>query len=402
MAFHTLNDLSIGEGDIKTALVRVDFNVPVINGTIQDNTRLLRAKRTISELQKKGFKVVLISHFGRPKGRALSEFSFLPFIETISETLETPVEFAADCVGPIAQAAVASLGKGEVLLLENLRFHVGEEANDQDFARALAGLADVYVNDAFSASHRAHASIVGVCAFLPVFAGRALQKELDTLHQALAAPARPLVALVGGAKVSSKINLLNNLVAKVDALVIGGGMANSFLAALGKKVGKSLCEHNLGDTVRAIMARAKAANCSLILPVDAAVGYHFEAHAPYQYYAVDAIPTDGMILDVGDQSIERIKAAIDDAATLIWNGPLGAFELHPFDKATVSCAKRAADRTKEGKLVSVAGGGDTVSALNHAGVANDFTYLSTAGGAFLEWMEGKTLPGIAVLERAEP
>jgi phosphoglycerate kinase len=308
-----------------------------------------------------------------------------------------PVAFAEDCVGDVARKAIAAMTDGDILCLENTRFHKEEENNDPAFAAELAKLGDIWVNDAFSAAHRAHASTEGLGHILPAFAGRTMQAELDALAKALEAPAKPVIAIIGGAKVSTKIDLLENLVSKVDALVIGGGMANTFLHAQGVGIGKSLAEKDLAATALRIVGKAEAANCAIILPVDAVVAFHFAANAPSQAYGLDAIPPDGMILDVGPQSVARIHAAIEDAATLVWNGPLGAFEMTPFDRGTVAAAKHAARRTKAKKLISVAGGGDTVAALNQAGVAGDFTYVSTAGGAFLEWMEGKPLPGVEVL-----
>jgi phosphoglycerate kinase len=395
--FKTLDDI----GDIrgKRVLVRVDLNVPMADGKVTDATRIERVGPTIAELSDKGAKVILLAHFGRPKGEANPEFSLEPVAKATAEVLGRAVGFAGDCVGEKAAAAVAAMQEGDVLLLENTRFHKGEEKNDPDFVRALAANGDLYVNDAFSAAHRAHASTEGLAHLLPAYAGRTMQTDLEALEKGLGSPVKPVVAIVGGAKVSTKIDLLMNLVKKVDALVIGGGMANTFLAAQGHDVGKSLCEHDLAHTAREIMAKAETTKCAIILPVDAVVGWHFAADTPNKTYGVDAVPSDGMILDAGALSTDLIASAIDDAATLVWNGPLGAFELRPFDTATVKTAKHVAARTKAGKLVSVGGGGDTVAALNHAGVADDFTYISTAGGAFLEWMEGKPLPGVDVLKK---
>ncbi|MGH6761268.1 MAG: phosphoglycerate kinase [Phyllobacterium sp.] len=394
MAFRTLDDVDVSG---KRVLLRVDLNVPVADGKVTDATRIERVAPTILELSRKGAKVILLAHFGRPKGAPSREFSLKPIAKAVADVIDHSVHFAEDCIGEKAAEAVAAMKDGGILLLENTRFHKGEEKNDPEFVNALAANGDVYVNDAFSAAHRAHASTEGLAHVLPAYAGRTMQAEIEALEKGLGDPQRPVVAIVGGAKVSSKIDLLMNLVEKVDALIIGGGMANTFLAAQGVKVGKSLCEHDLADTARQISAKALTANCTIILPVDATVAWHFEANAPHRDYGLDAIPSDGMILDVGPKSIERVKAAIDDAVTLVWNGPLGAFELAPFDRATMAAARHVAARTKAGKLVSVAGGGDTVAALNHAGVADDFTYVSTAGGAFLEWMEGKPLPGVDVL-----
>ena len=382
----------------KRVLVRVDLNVPMENGRVADRTRLERVIPTIQEIADKGGKVVLLSHFGRPKGRDVKQ-SLKPIAAALSDVLGRPVAFAEDCIGEAAAKAVEAMKEGDILLLENTRFHAGEEKNDSGFAKALATLGDVYVNDAFSAAHRAHASTEGLAHVLPAYAGRAMQAELDALAKGLEAPARPLVAVVGGAKVSTKIDLLENLVARVDALVIGGGMANTFLQAIDIGVGRSLAERDLGATARRIMDKARETNCAIILPVDAVVAGELKANAPHHTYGIDAIPSDGMILDIGAQSVDRVNAAINDAATLVCNGPLGAFEHVPFDQGTVAAARHAAARTRQGKLVSVAGGGDTVAALNHAGVADDFTYVSTAGGAFLEWLEGKPLPGVEALRR---
>jgi phosphoglycerate kinase len=392
--FRTLDDAAVAG---KRVLLRVDLNVPMEHGKVTDATRIDRVLHTIREIAGKGGRVILLAHFGRPKGGPDAANSLRPVAAALAERLNKPVAFAADCVGPVATAAVAALKDGDVLLLENTRFHKGEEKNDPEFVEALAALGDLYVDDAFSAAHRAHASTEGVAHKLPAFAGRAMQAELDALGKALDSPARPVVAIVGGAKVSSKLDLLGNLVAKVDALVIGGGMANTFLNAQGYGVGKSLCEKDLAETARAILDKAQAARCAVLLPVDAIVAYHFAADAPSHDYGVDAIPEAGMMLDIGALSVDRIKAAIDGAATVVWNGPLGAFELSGFQHGTYDLARHVAARTKAKKLVSVAGGGDTVAALNGAGVADDFTYVSTAGGAFLEWMEGKALPGVEAL-----
>ncbi|MGB5902845.1 MAG: phosphoglycerate kinase [Xanthobacteraceae bacterium] len=391
--FRTLDDVDV-KG--KRVLMRVDLNVPMDNGRVTDTTRLERIAPTITEISDKGGKVILLAHFGRPKGRDAKD-SLKPVAAELAKVIKRNLAFAEDCIGEPAEQAVAALKDGDILCLENTRFHKEEEKNDPAFVAQLAKLGDLWVNDAFSAAHRAHASTEGLGHKLPAYAGRTMQAELDALNKALEAPKKPVIAIIGGAKVSTKIDLLENLVKKVDALVIGGGMANTFLHAQGINVGKSLAEKDLAPTALRILEKAEAANCAIILPVDAVVAYHFEANAPSHAYGLDAIPADGMILDVGPQSIERIHAAIDDAATLVWNGPVGAFELTPFDRGTVVAAKYAAQRTKLGKLVSVAGGGDTVAALNHAGVVGDFTYVSTAGGAFLEWMEGKPLPGVEVL-----
>ncbi len=397
----TFRTLDTADVKGKRVLIRVDLNVPMKDGMVTDDTRIRAILPTVRDVSKRGGKAILLAHFGRPKGERVPDMSLAPVVPALETLLGRPVAFAHDCIGNDAAQAIAKMSDGDVLLLENTRFHKGEEKNDPIFVSALAELGDLYVNDAFSAAHRAHASTEGLAHHLPAYAGRSMQAELDALGKALTSPQRPVIAIVGGAKVSSKIDLLENLVSKVDALVIGGGMANTFLHAQGLPVGKSLCEKDLADTARRIMAKAESANCAIILPVDATVAYHFEAHAPNQTYGVDAIPEDGMILDVGGLSIERISAAIDDAATLVWNGPLGAFEMEPFDRGTVAAARHAAKRTKEGHLLSVAGGGATVAALNHAGVADDFSYVSTAGGAFLEWLEGKPLPGVEVLRRQD-
>jgi phosphoglycerate kinase len=392
-AFRTLDQADV-KG--KRVLVRVDLNVPMENGRVTDATRIERVLPTIREIAEKGGKVILLAHFGRPKGRDPKE-SLKPVAEEVARHLGRPAAFADDCVGEAANKAVGAMKDGDVLLLENTRFHAGEEKNDKVFVQDLAKLGDLYVNDAFSAAHRAHASTEGLARVLPAYAGRSMQAELDALTKGLEAPSRPVVAVVGGAKVSTKIDLLENLVGKVDALVIGGGMANTFLHATGLQIGKSLAEKDLADTALRIIERARDTGCAIILPVDGVCAHEFKAGAVNHTYGIDAIPEDQMILDVGSQSIERISAAINDAATLVWNGPLGAFEIAPFDQGTVAAARHAAERTKAGKLVSVAGGGDTVAALNHAGVADDFSYVSTAGGAFLEWLEGKALPGVEAL-----
>ncbi len=395
MKTRTLDDVDVMG---KRVLLRVDLNVPMENGRVADATRIERVLPTIREVSAKGGKSIILSHFGRPKGRD-DKSSLRPVAETLGEQLGRPVAFANDCIGKEAAKAVKAMGNGDVLVLENTRFHGGEETNDPAFVKELAKNGDLYVNDAFSAAHRAHASTEGLAHALPAYAGRALQAELEALAKGLEAPARPVLAVVGGAKVSTKIDLLQNLVGKVDALVIGGGMANTFLHAIDIGVGRSLAERDLAPVAQRIIDTARDTNCAIILPVDAVVASEFKAGAPHHTYGIDAIPGDGMILDVGSQSIERINAAISDAGTLVWNGPLGAFELSPFDQGTVAAARHAAERTRAGRLVSVAGGGDTVAALNHAGVADRFTYVSTAGGAFLEWLEGKALPGVEALRK---
>jgi len=392
-SFRTLDHADLNN---KRVLLRVDLNVPMENGKVTDATRIERVVPTINEIAGKGGKVIILAHFGRPKGRDEKD-SLRPVAAALAQILKKPVEFADDCIGPDAKTAIDAMKPGDILILENTRFHKEEEKNDHAFVQKLADLGDIYVNDAFSAAHRAHASTEGLGHKLPAYAGRTMQAELEALSKALVAPAKPVIAIVGGAKVSTKIDLLENLVSRVDALVIGGGMANTFLHAQGVKIGKSLAERDLADTARRIMDKADAAKCAIILPVDAVVAFKFEANAPSQAYGLDAIPDDGMILDLGPLSIERVNHAIDDAKTLLWNGPLGAFELQPFDRGTVAAARHAAERTRAGKLVSIAGGGDTVAALNHAGVADDFSYISTAGGAFLEFCEGKALPGVEIL-----
>jgi phosphoglycerate kinase len=396
-AFKTLDD--IGDIRSKRVLVRVDLNVPMADGKVTDETRIERVAPTIRELADKGARVILLAHFGRPKGAADPALSLSPIAGATAQVLGRTVSFAADCIGEKAEKAVLAMKDGDILLLENTRFHKGEEKNDPDFTKALAANGDIFVNDAFSAAHRAHASTEGLAHLMPAFAGRTMQAELDALEKGLGDPVRPVVAIVGGAKVSTKIDLLMNLVKKVDALVIGGGMANTFLAARGTDIGKSLCEHDLAATARQIMIEAAESGCAIILPSDAVVAWEFKAGAANETVAIDAVPADAMILDLGSKTVETINEWIDRAATLVWNGPLGAFEIAPFDRATVAAARHAAERTKNGPFVSVAGGGDTVAALNHAGAADDFTYVSTAGGAFLEWMEGKPLPGVEVLKK---
>ena len=393
--FKTLDDADVTG---KRVLLRVDLNVPIKDGEVGDRTRIERILPTIREIADKGGRVILLANFGRPKGQPNPAMSQEPLAPVLSQMLGTPVGFADDCVGPVAAGIVAALKDGNVVLLENTRFHAGEEKNDEEFASQLASLGDIFVNDAFSAAHRAHASTEGLARHLPSYAGRTMQAELEALEKGLGNPERPVVAVVGGAKVSTKIDLLSNLVTRVDALVIGGGMANTFLAAQGIDVGKSLCEHDLADTARSILDAAKTAGCEILLPVDAVVAREFKAGAANETVAVDAVPADAMILDAGPKTVELVSGWLDRAKTLVWNGPLGAFEIEPFDAATMAAARHAARRTKAGDLVSVAGGGDTVAALNQAGVADDFTYVSTAGGAFLEWMEGKPLPGVEVLK----
>ena len=392
-SFRTLDQADVKD---KRVLVRVDLNVPVENGKPADLTRIERVAPTIREIADKGGKAILLSHFGRPKGRD-AKASLRPVAQELAKLIKRPVAFAEDCVGEKAAAAVNALRPGDILCLENTRFHAGEERNNPEFANELAALGDIFVNDAFSAAHRAHASVEGLARRLPAYVGRAMQAELDALARALEAPERPLAAIVGGAKISTKLDLLGNLLSKVDILVIGGGMANTFLAAEGKPVGKSLCEHDLLPTARDIMAKAKRERREIVLPVDAMVAKKFEANAPSRAVAVDGVDADEMILDIGPRSIEYVCSILPRAKTLVWNGPLGAFELEPFDNGTIEVAEAAAELTTAGKLVSVAGGGDTVAALSVAGAVERFTYVSTAGGAFLEWLEGKTLPGVEAL-----
>ncbi len=380
----------------KRVLVRVDVNVPMENGKVTDTTRLDRILPTLNEISKKGGKVIMLAHFGRPKGAPNPDFSLKPVAEAMAGLLGKPVGFAEDCIGEKA-AAVAKMADGDLLLLENTRFHKGEEKNDPALVEQMAEIGDVYVNDAFSSAHRAHASTEGLAHKMPAFCGRAMQAELEALSKALDNPARPLAAVVGGAKVSTKLELLGNLTKKVDFLIIGGGMANTFLAAQGKKVGKSLCEHDLLDTAREIIKTAATNKCQIVLPVDGVVAQEFKAHAPSHVVSVDHIGDADMMLDAGPKSVAEVEKVLTACKTLVWNGPFGAFELEPFDAATNAVARYAARLTAEGKLLSVACGGDTVAALNHAGVGDKFTYVSTAGGAFLEWLEGKVLPGVEAL-----
>ncbi|MBG0794835.1 phosphoglycerate kinase [Methylocystis sp. H62] len=393
-AFHTLDDVDV-KG--KRVLLRVDLNVPMEDGRVTDATRIERALPTINEIADKGGRVILLSHFGRPKGQRVDAESLRQVVPTLEHVLKRKIAFADDCVGDAVAQVVDALKDGEVALLENTRFHKGEEKNAADFVDALARNGDIFVSDAFSAAHRAHASTEGIAHRLPAYAGRAMQAELEALQSALANPQRPVMAIVGGAKVSTKLELLGNLVAKVDYLVIGGGMANTFLAAQGKPVGKSLCEHDLAGAARDILAKAETAGCKLVLPIDATVAQKFEAHAPSQIVSVDHVGENDMILDVGPKSVAHVETLLAKCKTLVWNGPFGAFELPPFNEGTNAVARCAARLTVEGKLLSIAGGGDTVAALNQAHVAQEFSYVSTAGGAFLEWLEGKTLPGVAAL-----
>jgi phosphoglycerate kinase len=395
--FRTLDDLDPAG---KRVLLRADLNVPVRDGKITDRTRIERLSPTIRELAEKGARVIVCSHFDRPKGKRVPEMSLRPMAEALSAALSRPVAFADDCIGPDAEAAAAALKDGEVLLLENTRYHAGEEKNDPALAAGLAKLADAFVNDAFSAAHRAHSSTEGVARLLPSYAGRLMQAELEALDAALGNPSRPVVAIVGGAKVSTKLDLLGNLTKKVDVLVIGGAMANTFLAAQGLPVGKSLQEAEMHETARTILAEAASGGCRIVLPVDLVCAAQFAPNPPTRTVGVDAVPADMMALDVGPETVTLVEAELRKASTLVWNGPFGAFETPPFDAATVAVAQSVASLTASSGLKSIAGGGDTVSALKHAGVAGRMTYVSAAGGAFLEWLEGKTLPGVAALEAA--
>ncbi|MEL0438634.1 phosphoglycerate kinase [Phycobacter sp. K97] len=396
MGWNTLDDMDLSG---KRVLVRVDINVPIVDGVVTDSTRIRRIAPTVRDILAAGGKPILLAHFGRPGGERRENLSLNQLIPTLERAFETRVLFAADCVGPGAEAAAAALQPGEVLLLENTRFHAAETKNDPELAAGMARLGDVYCNDAFSAAHRAHSSTEGIARLLPACAGRLMQAELSALESALGAPSRPVTAVVGGAKVSTKLELLSNLITKVDYLVIGGGMANTFLVAKGLNVGKSLAERIMKDTAAEIIAKAEGAGCKIILPSDVVVAETFASHAPHQVLPADQCPENGLILDAGPDSIAKINEIFEQSRTLIWNGPLGAFEMEPFDAATNATALKAAALTRAGKLTSVAGGGDTVAALNASGAARDFTYISTAGGAFLEWMEGKTLPGVAALEQ---
>ena len=395
MPFRTLDTLDVAG---KRVLLRADLNVPVRDGKITDLTRIERLSPTIRELSEKGANVIVCSHFDRPKGKRVLEMSLAPMAAALAEVLGRQVRFVEDCTGPAAEQAADLLTRGGVLVLENTRFHAGEEKNDPEFAASLAHLADIFVNDAFSAAHRAHASTEGVAHLLPSYAGRLMQAELEALDAALGTPVRPVAAIVGGAKVSTKLELLGNLVGKVNVLVIGGAMANTFLAAQGKSVGKSLQEAEMHGTARDILAKAEAAGCKVVLPTDAVVAAEFKPNPATRTVSVTAVPADMMILDIGPASVAALIEQLPAWKTLVWNGPLGAFETPPFDAATVALAKAAADATRNAGLRSVAGGGDTVSALRHAGVIEQMSYVSSAGGAFLEWLEGKTLPGVAALE----
>jgi phosphoglycerate kinase len=394
-AFRTLDDVDVNG---KRVLLRVDLNVPMASGRVSDKTRLERVAPTIAEIARKGGKVILLSHFGRPKGPD-SSLSLRPVADALAETLGQRVDFAGDCVGEETETAVAALRPGDILCLENTRFHKGEEKNDKDFIAALVRLGDIWVNDAFSVSHRAHASTEGLGHVLPAYAGRSMQRELEALETALERPEHPVLAIVGGAKISTKLDLLANLIARVDILCIGGAMANTFLAAQGKAIGRSLAEGALAANAREIMASAERRHCQLVLPVDVVTAQRLEPHAQSRIVSTDAVAADEMILDLGPRSVEHFVSALARARTLVWNGPVGAFEVEPFDNATIEVAEAAAELTEAGKLDSFAGGGDTVAALNRAGATERFSYVSTAGGAFLKWLEGKPLPGVEILRR---
>ncbi|TMJ40986.1 MAG: phosphoglycerate kinase [Alphaproteobacteria bacterium] len=398
-AFKTLDQL---DAKGKRVIVRVDLNVPIEKGEVRDATRIERIVPTIRELLDKGAAVILLAHFDRPKGKVVPEMSLKPVAPALAKALGRPVTFVfTDWQDGKGLAAAKAAKPGQCLLMENTRYHAGEEKNDAALSKIFASLGDAYVNDAFSAAHRAHSSTEGIAHLLPAYAGRAMQAELAALEAALEKPKRPLVAVVGGAKVSTKLELLGNLSGLANVIVIGGGMANTFLAALGNPVGKSLCEHDLAQTAKDIVATAKSKSCEILLPVDCVVAKEFKAGSPHRVVAIADVGADDMILDAGPRSVAAIKAAFDRAGTLVWNGPLGAFEIAPFDQATNEAARYAAQLTKKDRLVSIAGGGDTVSALNQAGAADDFSYISTAGGAFLEWLEGKPLPGIQALTGVE-
>lgn len=392
--FRTISDVDVAW---RTVLMRVDLNVPIRDGKVADATRIARVAPTIADMVKRRAKVVVLSHLGRPKGKVSAEYSLAPVAPALAQALGQEVKFLPDCIGPDIESVLATAKPGEVYLLENLRFHAGEEKGDMDFARSLAKLGEIFVSDAFSSSHRAHASITGLADLMPSYAGRLMGAEISALEAALECPKRPTAALVGGAKISSKIAVLENLVGKMDRIIIGGGMANTFLLAKGIPVGKSLIEADMVETAARIMDKAKEGGCEILLPSDVVVAESFAANAPHVVVPVDKVSPDGMILDVGPETVATLKSSLGTLATLLWNGPLGAFELEPFGNGTFGVARAAADLVSAGKLVAVAGGGDTVAALNAAGVADRFTYVSTAGGAFLEWLEGRELPGVIAL-----
>ncbi len=396
-AFKTIDQLNVTSQRI---LVRVDFNVPINAGVIGDTTRIAKTVPTLTELAGRGARVIVLSHLGRPNGQRSDDLSLQPVAKALSDILGKPVPFATDCVGAEAEQIIGAMQDGDIVVMENLRFHPGEEKNDAAFARKLSSLADVYVGDAFSCAHRAHASTEAIAHLMPSAAGRLMQAELEALTKALEIPQRPVAALVGGAKISTKLAVLGHLVAKVNALIIGGAMANTFLHAQGIDVGKSLCEHEMASQARDILEKARAAGCDVVLPVDAVVASAFATNVPTRTVDIDAVPADMMILDIGPKSVAELTGRLGDLRTLLWNGPLGAFEVHPFDAGTTAVACAAATRTQQGSLVTVAGGGDTVAALAHAEVIDKFTYVSNAGGAFLEWLEGRDLPGVAILRTA--
>ncbi len=396
MTFKTIDNLDVAG---KRVLVRADLNVPMKDGVVTNATRIDRTAPTLTELANRGARVIVMTHLGRPKGEPKPEFTLKPVAEALAKSVGRPVAFAADCIGPEAEKVVAAMKDGDIAMLENVRFHKEEEKNDAAFAQKLAALGDAYVSDAFSCSHRAHASTEAIARLLPSAAGRLMQAELEALTAALTAPKRPVAAVVGGAKISTKLDVLGNLSKRVDLLIIGGGMANTFLNAKGVNIGKSLCEHDMAESARAIMAGAQEAGCEIVLPTDAVIADEFKEGVASSTVAIDAVPSDKMILDVGPDSIADLCRRLSACKTVVWNGPLGAFEVSPFDVGTNTVARKAAELTRKGALLSVAGGGDTVSALQHAGVGDAFSYVSTAGGAFLEWLEGKDLPGVAVLKK---
>ncbi|HEY5072096.1 MAG TPA: phosphoglycerate kinase [Caulobacteraceae bacterium] len=395
MNFRTLDQI---DPDAKRVLVRVDFNVPMEHGAVSDDTRLRAAASTINLLREKGAKVILLAHFDRPHGKRVPSMSLEPLAEPLSRLLRTPVAFADDCIGASAERAVSEMARGEVLLLENLRFHPGEEANDPLFAKALAMNGDIFVNDAFSAAHRAHASTEGIAHLLPAYAGEAMRREVGALDVVLGNPRRPVLGIVGGSKISTKLSILRHLIARLDKLAIGGGMANTFLFAQGWEVAASYCEKNLSDAARQLIGMAEDERCELLLPVDIVVAERAAAGVAARTRGLGEVDEGERILDAGPETVARLTSAMDQVETLVWNGPLGVFETPPFDRGTTAAARHAAALVRAGKLIAVAGGGDTVAALNRAGVAQDFTFVSTAGGAFLEWLEGRSLPGLAVLQ----
>lgn len=396
MNFNTVKTLDVKN---KTILLRADLNVPRQNGIVSDTTRIDRLKPTITYLREQGAKILILSHFGRPDGEQCPEMSLAFLTSVLEKRWDAPVRFSPECIGEVANDIAKSAKNGEIILLENLRFHKGEKANDPEFSRELAKLGDIYINDAFSVSHRAHASTTGIAQLLPSAAGLLMEEELNALEQALATPEKPVLAVIGGSKVSTKLDVLTNMIEKVDYLVLGGGMANTFLYALGHDMGRSLCEKDMADTARSIIAKAKNIGCEIILPTDVIVVSDLRENAEHECVDIESIPSDGMAIDVGEKTIKYISEKIEDSKTIVWNGPLGVFEIKPFDEGTNAIAKIVAKQSSSGKCKSVAGGGDTVAALENAGASKDFSYISTAGGAFLEWLEGKPLPGVVALER---